>query len=252
MRPALDRLLAIPCALLPKRYWQSFDLPMANMATVSAFLALFLGFGLGIRGYFAYLERSRIESKGVSILEVSEAQLQGKLPESAESAAIPGALAMMAPLAFVLFTPLGLFSSYLVISSIARLAAAYTGEPFGDPMLTGVDALAGRTFTERQRRKTAVAREKLEKIDEPDRRYAGEWAGLSGVDFVIVSARRKAGWTKGTWVITDDAWFVLGEPFDRPMPNGLRTIYPLSAQNTLEPVRKSVQYRLPPLRKDQR
>ena len=69
--------------------------------------------------------------------------------------------------------------------------------------------------------------------DEPDRRYDGEWAGLTGVDFVIVAARRKPGWTKGTWVTTEnDGWFVLGEPFDRPMPNGLRTIYPLTAQTT--------------------
>jgi len=49
-------------------------------------------------------------------------------------------------------------------------------------------------------------------------------------------------------VTTDDGWFVLGEPFDRPMPNGLRTIYPLTTQNTLEAVRKSVPYQLPPLR----
>jgi hypothetical protein len=32
------------------------------------------------------------------------------------------------------------------------------------------------------------------------------------------------------------------------MPNGLRTVYPLSTQNTLEAVRKSVEYQLPPLR----
>ena len=31
------------------------------------------------------------------------------------------------------------------------------------------------------------------------------------------------------------------------MPNGLRTVYPLTAQTTLEAVRKSVQYELPPL-----
>jgi hypothetical protein len=32
------------------------------------------------------------------------------------------------------------------------------------------------------------------------------------------------------------------------MPNGLRTIYPLTAQTTLEAVRKSVSYELPPMR----
>ena len=89
-----------------------------------------------------------------------------------------------------------------------------------------------------------VERDKLEGTDEPDRRYDGDWAGLTGVDCVIVSARRKPEWGKGTWVITSDGWFVLGEPFDRPMPNGLRTIYPLTAQTTLEVVRKSVTLRI--------
>ncbi|MBY0496731.1 MAG: hypothetical protein K2Y23_21190 [Cyanobacteria bacterium] len=49
-------------------------------------------------------------------------------------------------------------------------------------------------------------------------------------------------------MITPDGWYVRGEPFDRPMPNGLRTVYPLTAQTTLEPVRKSVTYEWPPLR----
>jgi hypothetical protein len=34
----IDHLLAIPCALLPKRYWQSFDLPMTNIAALSSWL----------------------------------------------------------------------------------------------------------------------------------------------------------------------------------------------------------------------
>lgn len=248
MRALIDRLLALPLGLLPKRYWQSVDLPVPNIATASAFVTLFIGFALGVRGYFAYLERLRQFSKGVSIMEIAELQLQGKLPESAAVAAIPGGLAATAPIAFALFTPLGLFATYLVVSSLARLAAAYTGEPFGDPIFTGVDTLARRTFTKRQQRTVRAAREKLEGALEPDRRYDGEWAGLTGVDFVIVSARRKPDWTKGTWVITPEGWYVLGEPFDRPMPNGLRTVYPLTLQTTLEPVRKSVQYELPPLR----
>jgi hypothetical protein len=70
------------------------------------------------------------------------------------------------------------------------------------------------------------------------------------VDYVVVAARRKPGWTKGTWVVTNDGWFTLGEPFDRPMPNGLRTVYPLTLQtSTLEVLRKGVSYELPPLRK---
>ena len=47
----------------------------------------------------------------------------------------------------------------------------------------------------------------------------------------------------GTWVITNDGWFTLGEPFDRPTPNGLRTVYPLTLQTTTLAVhRKGVSY----------
>ena len=70
MRALIDSLLAIPCALLPKRYWQSFDLPMANMAPVSAWVTMIGGFAIGIPGYFAFLERLR-QSSGASILAIS-------------------------------------------------------------------------------------------------------------------------------------------------------------------------------------
>ena len=246
MRSFIDRLLAIPCALLPKRYWQSFDLPMANMAPVSSWMTMLGGFVIGVPGYFAFLERLRGVKAG-SILEISNAQLEHRLPETAEVSAIPSVLYATAPLQF-LFTPLGFLAGYMVISGLVRIAGSYIDEAHGDPVLTGADWLGRRLFTSQKQKAARVERAKLEKIDEPDRRYDGAWAGLSGVDFVIVSARRKPGWTKGTWVTTDDGWFVLGEPFDRPMPNGLRTIYPLTLQNTLEAVRKSVPYQLPPLR----
>jgi hypothetical protein len=225
VRYSLDLLLALPFAALPKRYWQSIDLPVPNVAAGSAMLTLFLGAGLGITGFFTHMG---------AILSAREFT--------------PPPFMLPAFLGYVFFTPRGLFSLYLLISGLLRAAASYTGEPFGDPILTGVDALWRKLFTTQQQRSVRVARERLERADEPDRRYDGAWAGLSGVDFVIVAARRKPGWTKGTWVITNDGWFVLGEPFDRPMPNGLRTVYPLTAQTTLEPVRKSVPYEFPPLR----
>ena len=40
----------------------------------------------------------------------------------------------------------------------------------------------------------------------------------------------------------------LGEPFDRPLPQGLRTLYPLTAQTLgADVLRKGVSYELPPL-----
>lgn len=237
----------MPFALLPKRHWHSFNLPIANVATVSGFIAMFTGFAVAIPGYFRYLARLQ-GVQGLSLLEIGRLQVEGKLPENAAVSTVPMALYATAPLAFALFSPLGLFCTYLVFSSFVRIVTAYVDEPIGDPLLTLADAVTQRRSTRKQHRAAAAARTKLERGDEPDRRYDGEWAGLTDVAFVIVSARRKPGWTKGTWVITPDGWFVLGEPFDRPMPNGLRTIYPLTVQNTLEAVRKSVQYDLPPLR----
>jgi hypothetical protein len=248
VRSLVDRLLAIFAALLPKRYWQSIDLPVPNMASLSAWLTTLAGFAIGVPGFFRYLERLR-QAKAASILEISKLQVAGELPETEAVSGIPSALYATAPLTFALFTSLGLFCSYLVVSGLVRTAASYIGEAHGDPILSGADWLGRRLFTSRQERSVRVERARLERTDEPDRRYDGAWAGLTGVDWVIVSARRKAGWDRGTWVITDDGWFVLGEPFDRPMPNGLRTVYPLTAQTTLEAVRKSVQYELPALRK---
>lgn len=243
----MDGIVAIPAALLPRRHWQSFDLPVANVATLSAFITLFAGFAIGVPGYFLYLARLQ-GVKGLSLLEIGRLQVEHKLPETADVAATPGAVYALSPISFALFSPLGLFCTYLIASSIFRIASAYIDEAHGDPLLTLGDALGSHLFTTRQQRTVKATRQRLEGAEEPDRRYDGAWAGLIGVDFVIVSARRKPEWTKGTWVITSEGWFRLGEPFDRPMPNGLRTVYPLTLQDTLEAVRKSVQYELPPLR----
>jgi hypothetical protein len=247
VRSLIDGVVALPFTLLPRRYWQSFDLPVASMAPLSGFVMLIGGFAIGLTGYFAYLEKLRAVS-GLSILEISQLQVAGKLPETIEVSGAPAGIYMTAPFAFALFSPLGLLAVYLVASSIFRIASSYIDEAHGDPILTAADAIGRRAFGSHQKRTARASREQLEGAAEPDRRYDGAWAGLADVDFVIVSARRKPEWTKGTWVTTDDGWFVLGEPFDRPMPNGLRTVYPLTAQTTLEVVRKSVQYKLPPLR----
>lgn len=249
MRSVIDAVLALPLTLLPRRYWQSFDLPVLTAARFSGYITLLAGFAVGIPGYFRYLERLRSVS-AISILEVSKLQVAGKLPETAEVSAVPSAVYAIAPISFALFTPLGLFATYIVVTSIARLAAAYTEEPFGDPVMTGIDTLGRRLFGSHRVRTQRAERERLEGTDEPDRRYSGDWAGLTGVDFVVVSARRKPEWHQGTFVITSDGWFTLGEPFDRPTPNGLRTVYPLTLQTTNDVVRKSVSYELPPLRPD--
>lgn len=225
MRFALYAAAAILAGTVPRRHWAAFDLPISQFATLAGFVTLFTGCALGITGYFAHMAR---------------------VMESAFF--VPSAYMMVGYFGYLFFTPRGLFSIYLVVSGLARAVSGWIDEPFGDPILTGVDTLFHRT------RGTAVARsatrERLgaEGADVPDRRYTGEWADLSGVDFVIVAARRKAGWTAGTFVITNDGWFTLGQPFDRPTPRGIRTVYPLTLLQTLDVLRKGVPYELPPLR----
>ncbi len=222
----LDALLALPCALLPRRGWDAIDLPIENVALASSLLTCLGGAALGISGFFSYM---------AYVL----AQREWTAPP----------LMMPAFFGYVFLTPRGLFSLYLSISGLLRAVSSSIGEPLGDPILTGIDSLISRTRTSQRERTVRVARERLEGTDEPDRRYDGQWAGLHDVDYVIVAARRKTGWSKGTWVITSDGWFTLGEPFDGPTPNGLRTVYPLTMQTTtLEVLRKGVSYEVPPLR----
>ena len=97
MRSAIDTLLALPCALLPKRLWPHSDLPIAQVSAVSAVLTLFIGVAVGIRGYFAYLEALR-HIDGLSMLAVGQAQVSGALPETTSASVAPFAVAATAPL----------------------------------------------------------------------------------------------------------------------------------------------------------
>lgn len=225
VRSPLAAIAAVLAGTLPRRYWTAIDLPIAEKATFAGVVTLLAGCALGITGYFAHLER---------VLETA--------------VFVPSPYMMVAYFGYVFFTPRGLFSLYLVGSGLARAVSGWIDEPFGDPVLTAIDALFHRTRGAAVTRASHRERLAAEGADQPDRRYAGAWAGLPGVDFVIVAARRKAEWTVGTFVITQDGWFTLGQPFDRPMPQGVRTIYPLTLLATMDVMRKGVAYELPPLR----
>ncbi len=221
----LDAIAAVLAGTLPRRYWPALDLPIAEKATFAGVSTLLAGCALGITGYFAYLAR---------VLE--------------SAFFVPSPYMMAAYLGYLFFTPRGLFSLYLVGSGLARAVSGWIGEPFGDPILTAIDAVFHRARGAAATKASHRERLAAEGADEPDRRYAGAWAGLPEVDFVIIAARRKAEWTMGTFVITRDGWFTLGQPFDRTMPQGVRTIYPLTVLTTMDVMRKGVAYELPPLR----
>ena len=244
-----DTIGAIFIAMLPRRYWPRFDwLPIHLMAPVSGALTALIGHALGVVGFFAYSQRVA-NSPATSMLEIGKQQVAGTLPETAAVSAAPAAISMFSPIAFAFFTPLGLLSVYLIASGWVRVVSWWISEPHGDPLLTGIDWLVTRTRTTRQQRFVARTRLEAEGTEEPDRLYPGTWASLPDVDLVVVASRRKADWHKGTFVITSDGWYTLGQPFDRKTPQGMRTVYPLSLQKDNVVLRKGVSYELPPLRK---
>jgi hypothetical protein len=48
-------------------------------------------------------------------------------------------------------------------------------------------------------------------------------------------------------ILSGDDSYRLGEPYDLKTAAGLRTVYPLKRENTLEALRRAILYDLPPL-----
>jgi hypothetical protein len=246
-------LLAVPAALLPRHYWNSLEtLPVERAAPVSGILTFVSGFFVGGRGLLSYLNRAASASIDATF-ELAARQSRGEAPAAPDVTTWDlQKLSIFSFVAFFLFTPLGLLSLYLIFSGAARAVSSWIGQPVGDPLLTGIDGLWKRTSRRVRTRRATAARVRAEGPEVPDRLYTGDWAGLQGVDFVVVSSRRKADWTRGTFVITSDKWYTLGEPFDLQLPQGLRTVYPLTEQKVTEVLRRGVQYELPPLSRGSR
>jgi hypothetical protein len=240
-------LLAVAWALLPQRYWNTLEsLPVERACWFSGLATLAVGLFVGSRGLLAYLDRASRASVDAAF-ELAVRQVQGKAAGPDITTWDLQQLSIFSFVAFLLFTPLGVFSLYLVFSGAARVISSWIDQPVGDPLLTGLDAIARRSVRGARRRRTVATRRRAEGPEVPDRLFTGAWAGLEGVDLVVVASRRKPDWTRGTFVITSDKWYTLGEPFDLQLPQGLRTIYPLTEQKVMEVLRRGVAYELPPL-----
>jgi hypothetical protein len=216
------------------------------MSLLSAVLTISTAAVVGLGGFLAYSERVGREAARL-ILSAGEAQLQGRVPNDPAVNVAPLGVAALTPIAFVL-TPVGLLATYLALSGFARLAAWVTDEPFGDPILTGLDAAGRRVADKVREAQRKRERERAEGVEVRDRLYPAAWAGVSDADYVIVASRRKPDWDAGTFVVTTEKWYVCGTPFAIRLPEGLRTIYPLKEHTTLDVMRRGVPYEMPPLR----
>jgi hypothetical protein len=235
----LAHLPALPLAFLPRRWWAAFyRLPVERLVVASGVLTLMIGLGLGLWGFLAFAQNVA----GTA----SEAGLKAPIDSGVTLSTLQG-FSAFSFVGFVCFTPLGWFSTYLVVTGLLRAVSAVVGQPFGEPILTGIDAVGTRWSAAAGKARRQRARERLEGRAMPDRLFTGEWAGLTGVDYVVVASRQKQEWTAGTIVATGERFFAIGEPFDMRLPHGVRTAYPLTVLNTGEVMRRAVSYVLPPL-----
>ncbi len=234
-------LLAVAAGLLPERVWARLDsrLPLRQTAFLSRLATLSAGFLVGFDGFLKF---------GTRTADANNAWMLKQLAAGAsDSAAFGPYLFSVLSLFYYLFlTPLGLFSTYLVVSGCLRAISGYIDDPRGDFILSIAHWAATAAWMKNREERAQIARERKEGPDAPDVLRTGAWAGIDA-DYVVLSARRKAEWHPGAIVMTSGDWYKLGAAFDIQTPAGLRAAYPLTKMETVEVVRRGIKYELPRL-----
>jgi hypothetical protein len=236
--------LALPAALLPHRLWRRLPgwVPVEPAAFVSGILTLLAGAAVGIPGFLAHAGATTSLANDSMITEAM------RNPNYGYSQGLAQGFAGLSIFTFLLLTPTGWVTLYLIGSGGVRAGAGWFDDPVGDPILTGIDRLLGASRDRRQARSGQRTREALEGPEIRDRAVSSAKAEIPGCDLVIVSSRRKPGWERGVVVYTATACYRIGEPVERTVAGKLRTLYPLTEHTDLEAVRKSVQYDMPDAR----
>ncbi len=241
MRGLTTFLAAMLASLLPYRLWERLpsSFPMTGAAFGSGLATLFLGAAIGIPGFLEHAHATT--SLGI------DAELHKTMtdPAAGYSQGMVQGFAGLSIFTFLLLTPAGWLTLYLMIGGGVRTMAAWFDDPIGDPILTGVDAILWRAGARRRVRDARAEREGLEGPEVPDRVVSSAAAGIPGCDLVIVASRRKPDWERGVVVFTADGCYRIGDPAERTIAGRLRTLYPLTAHNDLEVIRRAVQYDMP-------
>lgn len=228
-------------ALLPHRHWRRLParFPMESAAFASGLATLLAGAAVGIPGF---LEHAHATSSLGLDAELSRVFHD---PDAGYRQGLVQGFTGLSIFTFLLLTPKGWVTLYLMIGGGVRAAAAWFDDPIGDPLLTAVDAAVSSGHVRRRDRQARTARETQEGPEVPDRVVTGSAAGMPGADLVVVSSRRKEGWERGVAVLTQEACYRIGEPEERTIAGRLRTLYPLTEHRDHEAIRKSVRYDLP-------
>jgi hypothetical protein len=232
---------AMVAAFLPYRHWSKLpgSFPMETAAVAAGVAMLFAGAAVGIPGFLEHATANTSLAIDSQLTEVFRNQSAGY------SQGLSQGFAGLSIFTFLLLTPKGWLTTYLIATGGVRMGAAWFGDPVGDPVLTGLDEILWSRRARKKAREAVKTREELEGPEIPDRVVSSAKAGIPGCDFVIVSSRAKPGWARDVVVYTPEACYRIGDPVERTVQGKLRTLYPLTEHVDLEAVRKSVHYDMP-------
>jgi len=226
--------------MLPVRYWQE----MRRGALLSVIVTAGVGIWVGLAGFFEQASKAGEEAARLALLVGAPG---GSVAGMDQTAQVTAALqsTVLVPFAFFLFTPLGWLADYLVFSAVFRGITLAVDSPRGDPILTLIDEVVRDRHAVSQAKQQAEAREKAEGPAVEDeilecRKFAGKEA-----DYVVISSRRKDGWTLATTVIADSVRLRIGDPLERNIEGRLRTCYPLKVIRDIQVDRRIVHYEWP-------
>jgi hypothetical protein len=226
----------------PRRVWPTLErhFPITRTAAPAGALTALAGFFAGVGGFFDFATRMAGANNSWMLRTLAAGG-------SDSAAFVPYGMSIITLFIFLFFTPLGLFSCYLTASGFLRAISAWLfDEPHGDPLLSALDGATVRFLERRRQRRQREARERREGAVARDVLVTGHSLGVDA-DYVVLASRRKAEWTAGATIMTSEQWYRLGEPYDLETPAGLRTAYPLTKFDTLEAVRRGIEYELPAL-----
>ena len=231
----------LAAAWLPYRRWRALPswILVERAAFVSGVLTIFAAAAIGIPGF---LDHAGANVSFLNETMVREAQRDAHVEYNR---GLVSGFAGLSIFTFLLLTPSGVLTTYLLISGAVRAGGAWFDDPIGDPILTALDYAIGGGRQRRRQHQRQRERERLEGPDVPDRAVSAAAAGLPPCALVIVSARRKPGWDTGVTVFTADTAYRIGIPVERTIAGRLRTLYPLTEHTDFEAVRRSVHYDLP-------
>jgi hypothetical protein len=244
-------ITGVAAATLPKRWWPVLDpyVPATDSAAISAILTILVAGVIGVPGFISHVTE-QVSLNNHAILAAAQDQASRPAPEETVSGRDWGRMFVgasgLSVFTFIFLTPAGWASTYLGISGTWRGIAAAVDDPFGDPILTGVDALLRGGM---HRVRSDVARTRREVLEGPavaDRVVLGPNIGVAGAELVIVCARRKPLWDVGTVVDTGEQWFRVCSIDERTIGGRLRTLYGLTEHRDSGAIRRAVRYEMPP------